>query len=239
VPASVTIPAGAAATTFAIGAIDNNVEDGNQTVTITASAATASPATATVLVRDNDATKVVVVVRPSAVTLRPRATQQYSALVTGADNAAVLWTVQEGAAGGLVDKAGAYIAPSVPGVYHVVATSAVDPRASGRATVTVALAAQQVAFSGAVASAAANNLTLVFVTGLDASATDAAHYSVAVDTHLVTVQSAAYDARRHAVTLDVAAGALHLGDPVTVTWSGLRSATGAALADGAAPVVAR
>lgn len=54
VPATVTIPAGRSAVTFAITAVDNFVVDGSKAVTITASAAGLAPATAIVTVTDND-----------------------------------------------------------------------------------------------------------------------------------------------------------------------------------------
>lgn len=49
----------------------------------------------------------------------------------------VTWSVQEGAPGGTVDPSGRYASPDKPGVYHVVATSKLDPTKSATATVTV------------------------------------------------------------------------------------------------------
>jgi hypothetical protein len=48
-------------------------------------------------------------------------------MVTGTRNQAVAWSVLE-AGGGAVDAAGRYTAPSRAGIYHVLATSAMDPR---------------------------------------------------------------------------------------------------------------
>lgn len=50
----------------------------------------------------------------------------------------VVWSVEEGESGGRIDAHGAYASPATPGVYHVVATSKIDPSARTRATVTVA-----------------------------------------------------------------------------------------------------
>jgi hypothetical protein len=46
-----------------------------------------------------------------------------SASGPAAENAAVQWTVEEGASGGRVSSAGVYTAPLTPGVYHLVASS--------------------------------------------------------------------------------------------------------------------
>ena len=50
------------------------------------------------------------------------------------------WSVQEGAAGGTIDGAGTYTAPSSAGTFHVIATSVADNTESASATVTVAAA---------------------------------------------------------------------------------------------------
>lgn len=49
------------------------------------------------------------------------------------------WSIAEGPSGGSITGAGAYTAPAVDGVYHVVATSRADPTKSDTATVAVAL----------------------------------------------------------------------------------------------------
>lgn len=50
----------------------------------------------------------------------------------------VTWNVEEGERGGRIDESGKYASPETPGVYHVVATSKVDPSVRAKATVTVA-----------------------------------------------------------------------------------------------------
>lgn len=86
-------------------------------------------------------TQVTVTVSPKSVTLRPGASQVFTAEVSGSSNPGVTWTVQEGATGGAVSSTGAYTAPSTPGIYHVVATSVADGTRQDVATVTVASAA--------------------------------------------------------------------------------------------------
>ncbi len=76
-------------------------------------------------------------VAPALVYLWPAASETFKAQAAGISDEAVNWTVQEGDAGGTVTAAGTYTAPSVPGTYHVVATSAADPARSASATVVV------------------------------------------------------------------------------------------------------
>ncbi len=80
---------------------------------------------------------VAVAVSPKTPTLITGGAQQFTATVTGSANTAVIWSVQEGASGGTVTAAGAYTAPAVAGVYHLVATSQADATRSDTATVTV------------------------------------------------------------------------------------------------------
>ena len=75
-------------------------------------------------------------IAPTAVTLSPGGTQAFTATVQNSINTAVNWSIQEGGAGGSV-VSGAYIAPNVAGVFHVVATSQADNVAFAVATVTV------------------------------------------------------------------------------------------------------
>ena len=77
-----------------------------------------------------------VTIDPVTVTLRPDGTRMFSATVSGLTNTAVNFTVQE-SAGGLINSAGLYTAPTAAGFYHVVATSADETTVSASATVTV------------------------------------------------------------------------------------------------------
>jgi hypothetical protein len=60
-----------------------------------------------------------------------------SATFTASNTSPVTWSIQEGAAGGTISASGVYTAPSVTGVYHIVATSNADPSFTATATVTV------------------------------------------------------------------------------------------------------
>src|ERR1700694_2614453 len=83
---------------------------------------------------------VAVTVSPTPATVPLGAMQAFMANVTGTNNTAVTWTVQEGAAGGSITSAGVYTAPQVAGTYHVVATSVADSTKSGTATIKVPVA---------------------------------------------------------------------------------------------------
>ena len=92
---------------------------------------------------------VVVTISPASAQVVVGKTFDFSATVSGTDDTQVIWSVQEGDAGGRVvtrgDKAegvtrlsmATYIAPRTPGTYHLVATSKTDPRKSASAEVTV------------------------------------------------------------------------------------------------------
>ncbi|HJU83042.1 MAG TPA: hypothetical protein VJ600_02425 [Holophagaceae bacterium] len=79
-----------------------------------------------------------VYVTPTAVRLGIRQSYAFVAVVTGATDNRVTWSVEEGAAGGTINYAGAYTAPAAAaGAFHVRATSVEDPTKYGRSTVTV------------------------------------------------------------------------------------------------------
>lgn len=80
-----------------------------------------------------------VILSPTAATVLAMETQQFTATVTNATNSTVIWSVQEGTAGGTITAGGLYTAPSVAGTYHVVATSQFDTGKSAEAIVTVTL----------------------------------------------------------------------------------------------------
>ena len=77
-----------------------------------------------------------VTIDPVAVTLRPGGTRTFAATVSGLTNTAVNFTIQE-SAGGLINSAGLYTAPTAGGFYHVVATSVDETTLTASATVTV------------------------------------------------------------------------------------------------------
>jgi len=108
-------------------------------VVATSQADNTKSATATVTVLP----PVSVSVNPGSIVLAPGGTQQFAATVANAENAAVTWTVREGASGGAVTASGLYTAPATIGgasaTFHVVATSVAD--ASKNATATVGISA--------------------------------------------------------------------------------------------------
>ena len=81
VPATVTIPAGAASATFPIDAVDNAIADGTQSVTITASAGGLSSDSATVQVTDNDTAGIVVTPTSGLSTSPPTARRRVAARI--------------------------------------------------------------------------------------------------------------------------------------------------------------
>lgn len=79
-------------------------------------------------------------VTPASPTVKQGATQTMTATVSGASNPSVTWSIQEGAAGGSITSSGLYTAPTgaaAAGTWHVVATSVMDPTATGIALVSV------------------------------------------------------------------------------------------------------
>jgi len=89
-------------------------------------------ATAVVTVRP-----IAVSLSPKTATLAPNAKQPFTAVVDGSQDARVVWTIAEGAAGGSIDRAGTYTAPSTAGTFHVVAASVANPNRTDTALVTV------------------------------------------------------------------------------------------------------
>lgn len=120
------------------GAVDSTgrytaPHDGYETETVTAASqadgSLKGTATVTVL-------PVEVKVSPATAALAPGATQAFTASVVGLSDTTVTWSVQE-ASGGSITNEGIYAAPSSEGLYHVVATSAVDATRSGSSIVAV------------------------------------------------------------------------------------------------------
>ncbi|HTL97734.1 MAG TPA: hypothetical protein VL181_02915 [Holophagaceae bacterium] len=101
------------------------------TLTVTNSAGTSVAAAVTVNVQTAQ-----VSIAPAAVTLTASTQQKFSAIVGGAVNTGVTWSVT----GGAVNGTGTYTAPATPGDYAVVATSSADPSKSVLAAVHVVAA---------------------------------------------------------------------------------------------------
>jgi hypothetical protein len=106
---------------------------GTYQVKATSSSEPRKSATAEVVVQAN----VAITLTPSPITMSTRASQTFTAMVTGTPERGVTWTIEEGSAGGTITEDGTYTAPASPGSYHVVATSKADTTKSAKATVTV------------------------------------------------------------------------------------------------------
>ena len=78
-----------------------------------------------------------VVVTPGNATVYQGATARFQAQVAGQTSQALVWSVSEGAVGGVVDQTGLYTAPQTAGTFHVSATLQSDSTNSGIAVVTV------------------------------------------------------------------------------------------------------
>jgi hypothetical protein len=77
--------------------------------------------------------------QPSSVQVEPGGAVAFVEAVHGTTDDRVAWELGE-AGGGTIDAAGNYVAPTAPGVYHVVARSLAEPSVSATATVTVTVA---------------------------------------------------------------------------------------------------
>ena len=75
-------------------------------------------------------------VTPKMTTLSFAGMQDFAAAITEAADERVIWSIRE-ANGGSISDIGLYTAPRTAGVYHVVATSVVNPKLTDFATVTV------------------------------------------------------------------------------------------------------
>ena len=111
-----------------------------QTVTFTNSQLLATvPAqsvTLFVIPKGDGSAGVQVLLNPTHTTVVPNGSVGFEAIVTGATNQSVSWSVME-SNGGSVNTTGLYSSPAVEGDYHVMATSVEDPSKSAMATVTV------------------------------------------------------------------------------------------------------
>ena len=89
-----------------------------------------------------------VAISPTAASIAPSATEQFTATVGNTTNTAVTWTCS----GGTVTSAGLYTAPATAGTYTVKVTSAADTAVSATAPVTVATAGVTLKISPTTAS---------------------------------------------------------------------------------------
>ena len=110
---------------------------GTYHVIATSKASGDKKAVATVTVKADPLASITVSVKPISPTILVGKSETLTATVTGTDNKAVTWSVQEGSKGGSVTDGGRYTAPNLPGIYHVVATSKANPDKKAIVTVTV------------------------------------------------------------------------------------------------------
>lgn len=133
-----------------------------------------------------------------------------------------------------------------PGTYRLLAKAYDRAFHSDLAVITFTVlapatpAVHSVALSTATASVSSSSITLHFGGALDAAtASDAGNYSVTVNGHAATVESAGYNSATHTVTLSLADGSLHSGDKVTASWSGLTDGQGNPVSGKTGSVTAR
>ncbi len=84
-----------------------------------------------------DVVPIAVSISPAADTLGPMGTRTFAASVTGTNQLAVSWSIQEGADGGSITQQGMYTAPQNQGSFHIVATSIQDPTKEAIATIAI------------------------------------------------------------------------------------------------------
>jgi hypothetical protein len=169
------------------------------------------------------AVAVSVAVTPSNASLVAGQVQGFSAVVTGSANTAVTWTVAEGAAGGTINAAGRYTAPSGTGTFHVVATSQADSSRFANATVTVgssqAIAVQVTPTTAAMGTNTTQQFAAVVTGSVNTTVTWAVQEGAAggnvSSTGLYTAPSSA--GTFHVVASSVADGSKQAVATVTVT----------------------
>lgn len=76
-----------------------------------------------------------VTISPSSVNVPSGSVQTFSAALAGVGT--VVWSVEEGSAGGSITSGGIYTAPTLAGTYHVIATNSLNSSESATSTVTV------------------------------------------------------------------------------------------------------
>lgn len=108
--------------------------EGTWQVTATSAADPAAAAKASVIVAA--APVISITLEPLAASVRAGGTLRFSAVVTNAPDAGVLWSISE-PGGGTVDASGIYTAPFAEGIYHLVARSRADPTRAAQATISV------------------------------------------------------------------------------------------------------
>ncbi len=104
------------------------------TVTITAAAVADPSKTATTTVT---VTLPIMTISPASEVLGPDGARFFTARILGLSDQSVIWSVQEGTAGGTITSDGLYTAPAVTGAYHLVATSVANNSVTATAQITI------------------------------------------------------------------------------------------------------
>jgi hypothetical protein len=133
-PATVTIPAGQTQITFPVTTAATLSSTLNVGITATFSVGGVDTSVQAPL----EVQVVSVTIAPAEMSLFTSHSQQFTVSVTGPQNKAVNWNVQE-AGGGSVNTSGLYTAPATIGTFHVVATSVADPSKKATAIIHVTL----------------------------------------------------------------------------------------------------
>jgi hypothetical protein len=81
--------------------------------------------------------QIAISIAPTAANLLVRSNTAFTATVTGSSNTAVTFSIMEGNTGGQITATGSYVAPVIPGTYHVRVTSVADSSKTAEAVVTV------------------------------------------------------------------------------------------------------
>lgn len=76
-------------------------------------------------------------IEPSEIKLYVGKSETFTAVVPGSSDPRVTWSIREKEAGGSITPDGVYTAPAVSGLFHIVATSRIDPTQTASASVTV------------------------------------------------------------------------------------------------------
>jgi hypothetical protein len=129
------VPSGAGTINASTGAYLAPAAAGTYVVTARSVADTSKTGTATVTVSAPPPPAVAIVISPTTASVDACKGQVFTATVSNATNTAVTWTVVEAGSGTVTN--GAYVAPSTPGTYHVMAVSQADPTKTAQATIVV------------------------------------------------------------------------------------------------------
>lgn len=177
-------------------------------------------------------------VSPASAQVAPLGNRQFSAQVVGSSgDSSVTWSVQEGAAGGAVTSNGLYTAPSVAGIYHVVATSRFDSSRSATATIvvppvgvsvtpktTTLLGGQSIQLTATVSNATNTSVTWTVQEGPSGgTVTSAGRYTapVGAGTYHIVARSVADSSKSDTATVTVPAVGVSLSpQSATVLWGG-------------------